>query len=525
MTEAARFHVQGPTRWRALQSEHGEAAVRFLDLCHEQHIPMLPALAARLMAEDGRLIAQVRDVVRGAVGQPKVRRRSRGCRFEVLFDFVLAPILRRAAQDIGAAVLLGDAPVQALPKAAAEDTMRRIEARFVQLLSEPALMGRPFWNLAGFAVMGDGFAQANRWPRSGTGWAGRLTLAQEPDAALANLLADVEPEFHHRANRALKTTLSKKASWRRSGIKPKEGGIDGIRLSRSLDELSDAMPSELCLPREVTLVKLAEDGFLVKHRPPFRQPKRDLLMMVMVPDEVDSAALQLAIAAFADATIRLWALLSRQVTNRVDLAFVRNRLGYPRAASCRLDHLPDCQVRDPFNIPANPRLGLILNCNLMPDMIDQLPSDLPATWAEAEVQPDLYLREAMKAVSSVPDLSGNKGQAKSTGPLALEHYTSVATVCMAVGDNVPFGLGQRADINPATGILHRLHLPAEIAGKAALLSCPETGAIENGFVWDAGDSDPRKIQWPQDEDNAVGIALAGLSLSMVDFALEALSHG
>lgn len=521
---SVQFHVQDPKQWRAAVDDLDRGSRRLLDLAHERHIPITPQLAQMLDGGPMDLGNRVQDMARRVLEQPQVARRGQSVRFELIFDFAIAPLIRRAASDNGDAVLSGEAAFLSLSKKEVDLWTNAMNARVAELLSDPELMGRSFWNLVGFALLSDSFSRANRGLRTSRQSAGHFALSQEPDPALADILADVEPDFSHRSNRALKDKITRRASWRRSGIKPKEGGVEGIRLSRSVDDIEDALPSEMCLPREAMLVKLAEDGFLVKHRPPFRQPKRDLLLIGMIGNDTDSAGLQLAICAFADACVRLWTMLRSSATPRADLVLVRNRLGHLQTACCRIDYLLQIPARSTFDFDRATRLGLLLNSNLVPDVLDQLPSRLIGS-LDTSTDPEGFLNAALTAVAAAPDLSGNRGAAKSVDDVTIDQYTAMAAVNFSAGGQPAFELDAAQTDDAAIALLNRLYLPPSVAGHAAHVVCPARGKLDQGYVWQSGGGEPDQIPWPNDEDNAEGRVLARLSMNVIDVALEALNNG
>lgn len=521
---AVQFHVQDPKRWRASVDKLDANARRLLDLAHERHVPMTPELAAQMDGGQKDLRVRIQDMARQVLEQPKVTMRGQGIRFEMLFDFAIAPLIRRAATDCGTAVLFGEAALLGISGAEMDKWASDMAARMDALLDDPDLMGRSFWNLVAFSLLSDSFARANRGLRASRQRAGHFALSQEPDPALADMLADVEPDFSHRSNRALKDRVTRRASWRRSGIKPKEGGIEGIRLSRSLDDIEDALPSERCLPREAILVKLAEDGFLVKHRPPFRQPKRDLLMIGMIGDETDGPGLGLAICAFADACVRLWTLLGASATPRADLVLVRNRLGFLRTACCRIDHLPKIPTRSTFDYDRASRLGLALNSNLIPDLLDQLPSRIDGD-TRTKPDPEDCLNAALAAVAAAPDLSGRKATAQPVDTLTIDQYTSLAAINFGTGAKLAFDLDAAQTDDVAVALLNRLYLPPTVSSHGANVLCPEPGKLDQGYFWQTGGAEPDHIAWPPEDDTAAGRVLARLSLNVIDLALEALNHG
>jgi hypothetical protein len=69
----------------------------------------------------------------------------------------------------------------------------------------------------------------------------------------------------------------------RQGYRPKEDGIKGIRVSQRIEDIEDILQSELLVPPPLLLDKLINNGFLVRHRPPKSQKRKDVLILGVMP--------------------------------------------------------------------------------------------------------------------------------------------------------------------------------------------------------------------------------------------------
>lgn len=63
-------------------------------------------------------------------------------------------------------------------------------------------------------------------------------------------------------------------------------GVNGVTITRSIEDLSDVMLSEHTLPPILRMQRLMNEGFLARFRPPRQEQNRDVLLAVLIPGEV-----------------------------------------------------------------------------------------------------------------------------------------------------------------------------------------------------------------------------------------------
>lgn len=63
-------------------------------------------------------------------------------------------------------------------------------------------------------------------------------------------------------------------------------GVNGVTITRSVEDLSDVMLSEHTLPRILRMQRLMNEGFLARFRPPKQEQNRDVLLTLLIPGEV-----------------------------------------------------------------------------------------------------------------------------------------------------------------------------------------------------------------------------------------------
>jgi hypothetical protein len=137
----------------------------------------------------------------------------------------------------------------------------------------------------------------------------------------------------------------------------------GIIASRQLDDLPDALMSELILPRVLFANKLLHDGLLVRHRPPRRDPKRDLLAVMLHQPLPDDGMGLLVQAAWADAAIRLRVALFQMGLANSDLIW--SGPGAALHLRCDLD-LPGIGRLPPLIIAGKARADMLMQSGLYP---------------------------------------------------------------------------------------------------------------------------------------------------------------
>jgi hypothetical protein len=191
---------------------------------------------------------------------------------------------------------------------------------------------------------------------------------------LCRLLFETEPVFpdDHLA-RQRRQRARAKSMRKRSGIRPKEGGVAGIRASRRIEDFPDAVFSELIMPIPLLANRLLHEGLLVRHRPPMREPKRDLLSMCFCDASGVGEATDLVKAAWADAGLRLRLILSQLGLARSDLVWAEAGPFSPMAAVLRTEEVTLRVGLDPMQIAGPLRADMLMRSGLLPGFTDTLP--------------------------------------------------------------------------------------------------------------------------------------------------------
>lgn len=540
------IRILGPQDWArdGLLSGPGAAAARVLHRAfHERHLPLTPRLAvalARLQASArpdadpdwGRSFRLCREALhaRGFGGTSYWRASL------AVFPLVVAePVLRRAAGAVGscdlhgAARLEGQGPGQA--SAGAADS--RIEAEVARLLSTPEAMGRAFWITAGLRL----HAEAEALHQA------RLTARHEPglplirlDVPVARLLFEVEPAIGESATRrALPKRELHPSARRRQGIRPKEGGVTGIRPSRMLEDLPDVLISELMLPARLVANKFLNEGMLVRHRPPSRQPRRDFLMLTLSDRRNRSDGGALAMAAWADAAIRLQILLAQAGRPDSDLLHLDIGATGLRTAALSADDPGKLQHLDPMMLDGIARTSRLHDTGLLPGFVVLPAPELSGPELRSDLLEGLgdLARFAFRAPprrSADPPRGRNAGKGKSgaaaRGPVNPAEYER-CLVLLLLPENGPEARAITADFSAARAVaqarLRRLGA-GSIAFAAMMMPDTPTSAAHASVACDFASLHDRPLTVAPDLPGPEALAdwLGQLSAWMIELAREVI---
>lgn len=297
----------------------------------DRHLPMTAMLASSLAEFEGAaapggdpfwgagyLLAGGAIGLRGKIGNTPAWSRL----FAVYVQVIVEPILRDVALRIGSVTLttLGARPRRD-QTTDFDLASRKIETAVCAALKDPTIMGQAFWIAAGVTLLGRFRKTPAGQPRQTAGRPPEFPFLA--DLNFAHLVYGMEPVLEEdriwTKNQLRASARSKRL---RVGIRPREGGVTGVQHSRRDSDVADALMSAFVLPKEIRLIKLLEEGFLIPRRPPYRRPDRDLLSMTFQTPEVATlGAADLVKAAWVDATIRLRILFANMSMAKSEIGF------------------------------------------------------------------------------------------------------------------------------------------------------------------------------------------------------------
>lgn len=485
-----------------------------LSCFHERHVPLTPTLARALAGIEtarrpsahlpwGGVFAPMGKVLgmAGRFGHSPAVMADPG----LFHTQVAEPLLRRAGSVIGSVVLLGPANWSPLPAGAPDyaSYCRRIETALAQLILDPAEMGEGFWAGAGLTLLSAARGKARTRTRPG--------CDAPPDPRIAKLIFALDPAFAVATQRDFRDPHPKSRSERdRAGTRPKEGGVKGVIQTTRFEDFGDAALSEFMQPRAVQMNKLMHEGYLMRHRPPKRTPRRDLLVMVVRPQSGLTAGDNDALyaAAWADSALRSQILLDAMAMRHSDLVFAGLFGGQARLAHHDVETAPPLPAIHPLALAGVPRRLALTRSGLAKPLMARTGADLPRKNAD----PDTPLPELRAALDLLrrgrtdldPDLYARRLVIEcltDTDPEAAREVAQARSVWAA-------SLGYAA---PGAIRLARIMLPARLtAGAMASWSHGPRGDVQD------------KLTIPEDDDSALAQVFGAVSLWMLQTIREAL---
>jgi len=228
----------------------------------------------------------------------------------------------------------------------------------------------------------------------------------------------------------------------------REGGMAGLRVSHSIDEIDQMAPSELVNPPEILADRLLNTGFLAYEREPRRQKMRDLLVTAILPFEVtrqgegdsapvDTHASNLLKACWFNCMTALGEILLLNRLRRSEFRIIEGDVfGRMRTAAFRLEWLAGLDGLEVNMIRTGPmsedlfRQKFLNNLHWIPAFLDRrrvhqlVPStDLPVSQMDERLS--AQINWVMAAWRSQKDLAGWGAHAKKSG--ASEPYEMTNT--------------------------------------------------------------------------------------------------
>lgn len=313
---AAQLAIIDPRSWRPLLADQLSVSARAcLDFLHDRHIGITPFLAEELQkfnsngigcwAAAADRLAEVFDIHEG--GGVVTTKLWMQVPLYLLTARLAAPVLRRACERIGLTICFGNQnlskQIDGLDRRAYSDYDIAIRQEVKALLAKSDNMGMSFWLSTAEALYAGIVRRVGQEVDTTTH--GRAVGLVEIDLPFLTLLRRLEPDFSRQPRRQLPTAVRTFRSKRfRSGFKPKEGGVSGVRVSRSSADYPDLLNCEYLNPRALLADKLVNGSFLVRSRPPYRSTSRHALIVGALLAPASNGERRLAKAAWLQAAFR-----------------------------------------------------------------------------------------------------------------------------------------------------------------------------------------------------------------------------
>ena len=452
---------------------------------HGRHAGLTPRLAAAILDDQTSLVspprrtcapwALMRENVSDALGAAA----GQSDRFwaevspALLFSRALVPLVQ-AAEAAGRRSYLFGEEAAATPGGDAVDYSaheRMIERAVTELAADRRRMGAAFWDGLAFSLWSEyllrsGSRAAPARPRD---------PCPDTDPGVIHWLRRLRPAFPHDMRQRRPRVTHNRVKEREP--RPRQGGVTGVRLSHSPDEFGDRLMSEAAWPPILQLDRLLHSGYLVRHRPPPLDRRRDVLIAGLFASERLTAGQSLAHAAFLDAALRAAMLLRRSGLTKSDIAVAtRSASDGAAAAQVAIEPLDWLDAADPWAAGVKERMAFVRTAGPLPGFLDRGPgAALPAPahprgpagdrtaaaaggpgYAALEPAAAEWLMRAVaaRAFLGLEDAGLEDAGLGHGGARQLAHYDAV-NVIVVVSERA--GAGREHDAATAfRGLLHRI---------------------------------------------------------------------
>jgi hypothetical protein len=363
----------GPRRLRA-----------FLMAIHGRHAGLTPGAGARILDDQTSLLVPPRrafrpwEAMRSHVRQALNAAGDPSDRFwaeispALLYSRALVPVVHAVSQQIGRCCLFGTAASPAARSAGEdyEDYQHRFEQAFDDFLSDRKRMGTAFWDALAFSLWSEFLL------RSGSRVAQARPDHPVPDAdpGVIHWLRGLTPAFSRDRQPYRPRVVHHRVNPRQ--VRPRQGGVAGVRMSHTPDDFGDRLISEAVYPTILQLDRLLHSGYLVRHRPPPLDRRRDVLIVGLFPGSRLVAGYSFASAAWFDAALRAAILLRRAGLLRSDIAAAaRAAAGGAALATVSIERLEWLDAADPWAAGVRERFAFLRTAGWLPGFVDRGPGD------------------------------------------------------------------------------------------------------------------------------------------------------
>ncbi|MQP66189.1 hypothetical protein GE253_12640 [Niveispirillum sp. SYP-B3756] len=343
----------------------------------------------------------------------------------VMLDRVVLPLLLAAQKRIDRCCLFGGDGHALMPDG--ESFLADYESALEAAMSDLTMgIGGPpafFWQHRGIdaAALSRGL---------GAGAAGRGLSEADPETVA--LLTRLEPVLGPMQVQRTRAQQLRRSDMQSGGVRPREGGVTGIRMSRSMDDLNDMLVSEYTNEPLMMLDRLVNSGFMVRHRPPFQQNRRDVLLVGAMPLGARDTAARLAKVAWIDMVARLAPLLQGGGLRLSDFIWLDgDRMGGLAHGAASLPQA--LSLPQSANLTPEERLRFVWALDWLPGLLDRrraYPPGLEPPVGEGDDAVETLRAGARWAACALARMPAGAGRDNEAGRLDLKDYGFVHVMLM-----------------------------------------------------------------------------------------------
>jgi len=237
------------------------------------------------------------------------------------------PIVEEACRRIGHCYLFcGDKVKFSVPKDEYDAYAKELTGAIIQLARDSDDRLKLFWQDRALALASLSHSSV---------FFGQTSAAlPEVEPSALDLLLHLKPDISpskRRAQHSLRLTI---ASGHRRNPRLKEGGIEGIRVSRRIEDMDSMLLSEYTYPEIIRLDRLVNTGFLALQRESRDQRMRDVLIAALMPGQVRARlSADLVKACWFDCVMRLSPILCRYRLYQSEFRWIEGDT-FDRARTC-----------------------------------------------------------------------------------------------------------------------------------------------------------------------------------------------
>ena len=510
LKETCVVRLAGPELWRE-RLEGGERLLRgLIQTLHDRHLGVTPSLAEQLAAAldpqqrhfDSRgnpwlrAVEQLKRVLR--LQEEGVGESQGGILISAAPSYfvlrVAAFLLDRACRHLGENILFCEDRYWP-PQVSAKDYQQyeqNLTVALTEIIDDPHDELDVFWRESAAALS----SQARFLVGGSTHETPLPQAAPVATALFQRLCPDVgEQPLDQRTIRRAEQNRPRRTTKRQRRTE----GVHGVTITRSLENFSDILVSELTLPKMLLIQRLANEGYLARFRPPRREQNRDVLLAALLPGELRETALGAFLkTCWFDLCVRLGQRLHRSGLRKSEFRLVEgDRLGLCRNEAFSLAALSSWDQSDDEQPSEFFRYDFLNSLRWLPRFLEQ-----QGEWSEPlALRGDNameWFAAAWRSQTGSPSQPSNRNARSSRRQSPLEHdfkWVHIMAFC-------PLQLGRSNAASISKRLRKQLVKKASSATKLSITWAPEKG-VRGTWRFESGRGEGEKITAKQEGAQAV----------------------